>query len=88
MVVSCSCFFFASLLLWNAQNYHVAGLVPPIWHWGENFGTLGAPWEQQEGHLQVPNRMRGPHFESLFGTEGQNPIVFLGLFLNHFVAGL
>ena len=26
------------------QSCHLGGLVPPLWHPGEHFGTLGPPW--------------------------------------------
>ena len=47
---------------------------------GDHFGTLGhrgGPWEQQEGHVGVWNRVfidfgtiLGPHFEKKLGTKG------------------
>ena len=83
------------LLFWVSKTYHLEacclhfttlGTILSAW------GHPGGPWEQQEGHVGVRNKILidfglifGGHFEKLLGFDGLNSMFVLGLFPGHFL---
>ena len=66
-------------------NFYLGGLVPPLlnhegpcWYFA---GTLGRPWEQQEGHMAVWNRILSD-LETVLGPRSEAPRIQVLFFLS------
>ena len=74
-------------IIWQACCLHFITLGTILSAWGHPRG----PWEQQEGHVGVRNKIFidfglifRPHFESFLGFDGLNSMFILGLFPGDF----
>ena len=83
-----------NFIILGVQNPSFGGLLPPFYHPGDHFVSLGTPWgpwEQQEGHVGVRSKIfndfgliLGPHLESFLSSDELNSVFFWSLFPGHF----
>ena len=83
------------LLFWVSQTCYLVCLLAPFYNPGTILSAWGhprGPWEQQEGHVGVRNKIFndfglifGPHLENLLGFDGLNSMFVLGLFAGDFL---
>ena len=83
------------LLFWVFHTYFLVCLLAPFYDLATILSAWGhprGPWEQQEGHVGVRNKIFidfglifGPHFDSFLGFDGLNSMFVLGLFPGHFL---
>jgi hypothetical protein len=75
------------------KNLSFGGLLPPFSYPGDHFVSLGAPREQQGGHVGVRSKIfidfsvvLEPNFESFLNSDGLNSVFFFwSLFPGHFL---